>query len=142
MARAGNSFRGLRAFRRAEDGASTIEFVLWVPLVVMILLLIVDASMIFMTRSHALSVLQETNRLYSVGQFTGDTVADRLDEAEDYALARLTPFSSSATVVSTETDRVIRTEATLETSEIAQIGFLGAMIDTTMILVAQHRVEF
>lgn len=142
MARAGNSLRTLRAFRRSEDGASTIEFVLWVPLVIMILLLVVDASMLFMTRSHAMRVLQDTNRLYSVGQFTGATADERLEKAEDYALARLSPLSASATAVTTEVNRVVRTEATLETSEIANIGFLGSLIDTTMTVSAEHRVEF
>lgn len=142
MARAGNSLRMLRAFCRSEGGSSTIEFVLWVPLVVMILLLVVDASMLFMARSHAMSVLQDTNRLYSVGQFTGDTTADRLEKAQDYALARLTPLSASATAVTTDVNRVVRTEATLETSEIANIGFLGTLIDTTMTISAEHRVEY
>jgi len=142
MAIAGNSLRKLRAFRRSEGGSSTVEFVLWLPLVVMVLMLVVDASMLFMTRSHAISVLQDTNRLYSVGQFTGDTAEDRLEKAEDYALARLSPFSESATAVTTEVNRVVRTEATMETSEIANIGFLGTLIDVTMTISAEHRVEF
>jgi len=108
----------------------------------MVLMLVVDASMLFMTRSHAISVLQDTNRLYSVGQFTGDTAEDRLEKAEDYALARLSPFSESATAVTTEVNRVVRTEATMETSEIANIGFLGTLIDVTMTISAEHRVEF
>ncbi len=142
MAKAGSSLRNFRSFRSSEDGASTIEFVLWVPLVVMVLLLVVDASMLFMTRSHAIRILQDTNRLYSVGQFTGDTAEERLGKAEEYALARLSPLSASATAVTTEVNRVVRTDATLETSEIANIGFLGSLIDTTMAVSAEHRVEF
>ncbi len=131
----------IRAFLRDESGSSTIEFVLWLPIVLLILLLIVDASMLFMSRSHAIRVLQDTNRLYSVGQFTG-TPVERIAQAQTYALNRLRGLSPSATALTTETNRVVRTQATMETREIAQIGFLGVMIDTTMVVIAEHRVEF
>lgn len=132
---------GIKAFLRQEDGGSTIEFVLWLPIIIAILLLVVDSSMLFMSRSQAMRVLQDTNRLYSVGQFTG-TSAERIAAAQNYALSRLRGLSPSATVVTTETNRVVRTRATMETREIARVGFLGMMIDTTMAVSAEHRVEF
>lgn len=143
VVRAGGKYGKFKAFLRHEGGSATIEFVLWMPIVVLILLLIVDSSMLFMSRTHAIRVLQDTNRLYSVGQFTGETTAERLGKAQEYALARLRGLSPSATVTATETgNRVVRTQAALETREIAQIGFLGMMIDTTMVVTAEHRVEF
>jgi Flp pilus assembly protein TadG len=141
MGRADRKYGKIKEFLRQESGSSTIEFVLWMPIALMILLLIVDASMLFMSRSHAIRVLQDTNRLYSVGQFTGSP-AERITQAQTYALNRLRGLSPSATAVTTETNRVVRTQATMETREIAQIGFLGAVIDTTMVVVAEHRVEF
>ena len=131
----------IKAFFRQEEGGATIEFVLWLPIIFLILLLIVDSSMLFMSRSQAIRVLQDTNRLYSVGQFTG-TAAERIAAAQNYALARLRGLSPSATAVTTENNRVVRTRATMETREIAQIGFLGLMIDTTMVVAAEHRVEY
>lgn len=131
----------IKAFSRQETGGATIEFVLWLPIVIAILLLIVDSSMLFMSRTHAMRVLQDTNRLYSVGQFTG-TPAERIQKAQDYALARLTGLSPSATTTTVETNRVVRTQATMETREIAQIGFLGLMIDMTMVVTAEQKVEF
>lgn len=141
VGKADNKYGKIRAFLRQEGGSSTIEFVLWMPLVVLILLLIVDSSMLFMSRTHAIRVLQDTNRLYSVGQFTGSPV-ERITKAQTYALSRLQGLSPSATVTTAENQRVVRTRATLETAEIAQIGFLGLMIDTTMVVSAEHRVEF
>jgi Flp pilus assembly protein TadG len=138
---AGGKCVRIKAFCRQEGGSSTIEFVLWLPIVMAILLLIVDSSMLFMSRSHAIRVLQDTNRLYSVGQFTG-TPAERITKAQDYALSRLRGLSPSATATTTENNRVVRTQATMETREVAQIGFLGMMIDTTMVIAAEHRVEF
>lgn len=131
----------LRDFLRQEDGVSTIEFVLWLPIVMLILLLVVDSSMLFMSRSQAMRVLQDTNRLYSVGQFTG-TQSQRITKAQNYALDRLRGLSPSATATTTETNRVVRTSASMKTKEIAQIGFLGLMIDTTMVVTAEHRVEY
>lgn len=138
--RAGGKWSEIKAFSRQEGGSATIEFVLWLPIVVAILLLVVDSSMLFMSRSHAMRVLQDTNRLYSVGQFTGDT-DERIAKAQNYALSRLRGLSPSAAVTTTETGGVVRTRATMETREIAQIGFLGLMIDTEMVVAAEHRVE-
>jgi hypothetical protein len=85
-------------------------------------------------------VLQDTNRLYSVGQFTGEREV-RIAKAQNYALSRLRGLSPSATVTTTENEGVVRTRAIMETREIAQIGFLGMMIDTEMVVAAEHRVE-
>ena len=139
--RAGGKWSEIKAFLRQECGGATIEFVLWLPIVIAILLLVVDSSMLFMSRSHAMRVLQDTNRLYSVGQFTG-TPAERIAKAQNYALSRLRGLSPSAAVTTVETNRVVRTRATMETRENAQIGFLAMMIDTEMVVAAEHRVEF
>jgi Flp pilus assembly protein TadG len=145
---AGGKLSKLKAFLRQEGGSATIEFVLWLPIVMAILLLVVDSSMLFMSRSHAMRVLQDTNRLYSVGQFTSNQQdieaarAERLAKARDYALSRLRGLSPSATVTAAEVGNgVVRTTATMSTKEIAAIGFLGMMIDTTMVVSAEHRVE-
>lgn len=133
---------------RQESGSSSIEFVLWMPLVLAILLLVVDSSMLFMSRTHTIRVLQDTNRLYSVGQFTSNQQdidaarAERLGKARDYALSRLRGLSPSAIVTATEAENLVRTTASLRTKEIAAIGFLGMMIDTTMVVSAEHRVEY
>ena len=137
----GRKWSEIKAFPRQESGSSTIEFVLWLPIVIAILLLIVDSSMLFMSRTHAMRVLHDTNRLYSVGQFTG-TPAERIQKAQDYALVRLTGLSPSATTTTMELNRVVRTQATMETAEIAQIGFLGLMIDMTMVVTSEQKVEF
>lgn len=139
--RSGGKWSIIKTFFRQEGGSATIEFVLWLPIVLAILLLVVDSSMLFMSRSHAIRVLQDTNRLYSVGQFTG-TPAERIAKAQNYALTRLRGLSPSTVVTTTETNRVVRTRATMETREIAQIGFLGLMIDTEMVVAAEYRVEF
>lgn len=138
---AGGKCSEIKAFLRQEGGSATIEFVLWLPIVMAVLLLVVDSSMLFLSRSHAMRVLQDTNRLYSVGQFTG-TAAERVTKAQNYALSRLRGLSPSATATTTESNRVVRTSATMKTKEIAAIGFLGMMIDTTMVVSAEHRVEF
>jgi Flp pilus assembly protein TadG len=62
-----SSFRAtdLRSFRRDERGTATIEFVLWVPLLVALLLFATDVTLAFMRQSHIWQVSRETARIVS-----------------------------------------------------------------------------
>ena len=55
----------LRSFRRDERGSTTIEFVLWVPLLFALLLFATDVTLAFMRQSHAWQVSRETARIVS-----------------------------------------------------------------------------
>lgn len=55
----------LRSFRRDERGNTTIEFVLWVPLLVFLLLFATDVTLAFMRQSHVWQVSRETARIVS-----------------------------------------------------------------------------
>ena len=57
--------RGLRAFNQAEDGSATIEFVLWLPLLMTLVLVATDASVAFMRQSHMWQVSRDTARIVS-----------------------------------------------------------------------------
>jgi Flp pilus assembly protein TadG len=69
----------LRSFRRDERGNTTIEFVLWFPLLVFLLLFATDVTMAFMRQSHAWQVSRETARIVS---------RHGMDEATAEAFAR------------------------------------------------------
>ena len=70
-------------FLRDEKGAVTIEFVLWVPIFVGLLVLVTDASIIYLTHSEMWNVARDTTRRMTTEQIT--TTA----EARDYAAAHL-----------------------------------------------------
>ena len=71
------------AFLRDEKGAVTIEFVLWVPIFVSLLVFVTDASIIYLTHSEMWNVARDTTRRMTTRQITTPT------EARDFAAARL-----------------------------------------------------
>ncbi len=75
--------RSVFTFLRAEKGAVTIEFILWVPVFVGLLVFVTDASIIYLTHSEMWSVARDTTRRMTTGQFTTPA------QARDYAAARL-----------------------------------------------------
>lgn len=71
----------IRTFSSDTEGNSTMEFALWLPFMAMLLILTVDASLLFMTQSNYWSVSRDTARL--VARHAMDENA-----AEAYAVAR------------------------------------------------------
>jgi len=61
-----------------ESGATTVEFVLWVPVFMLILMLTVDVSLLFLRQSNLWQVARDTARQVSIGQLTAA-------EADTYA---------------------------------------------------------
>ncbi len=60
------------AFLGDEKGAVTIEFVLWVPIFVGLLVFVTDASIIYLTHSEMWSVARDTVRRMTTGEITSD----------------------------------------------------------------------
>ena len=87
------------AFLRDEKGAVTIEFVLWVPIFVGLLVFVTDASIIYLTHSEMWSVARDTARRMSTGEITNRA------QARDYAAAHL--FLGSRTYVIDPSDPVL-----------------------------------
>ena len=78
-----NQMRSGCTFLGDEKGAVTIEFVLWVPIFVGLLVFVTDASIIYLTHSEMWSVARDTVRRMTTGQITTSA------EAQDYAAAHL-----------------------------------------------------
>ena len=75
--------RSVVTFIRAEKGAVTGEFILWVPIFVGLLVFVTDASIIYLTHSEMWNVARDTTRRMTTGQFTTPA------QARDYAAAHL-----------------------------------------------------
>lgn len=80
--------RGFSVFLDDERGSETIQFVLFVPLFVFLLVIVADASFLFLSYSEISNVARDTARRMAAGQFTSD------QEAVDYAVAHLTMFEA------------------------------------------------
>ena len=87
--------RLLKHFARDTSGNATVEFVIWLPMVLLAFGLTVDVSMIFHSQSQVLRIVQDANRNASIGRLR--TAA----EAESYIETRLQKASSGADAVGT-----------------------------------------
>ena len=80
-----------------EDGAASIETVILMPLFLVVLAAIVDATMIFYGQAQVLRVVQDANRSLSIGRMTS------VAEAEDFVATALADMGP-ALVVSSAVD--------------------------------------
>lgn len=75
--------RSLILFLHDQKGAVTIEFTLFVPLFVMLMVFFADASIIYLTHSEMYNVARDTARRMSTEQLTTEA------EVETYAAKHL-----------------------------------------------------
>lgn len=76
------SMRSLDSFRRDETGSATIEFVLWVPIIVAVLTIVIDATTVYITHSEMWNVARDTARQIVSGTITSEAQAiQHVDES-------------------------------------------------------------
>lgn len=85
---------GLRTFKGDENGAVTIEFVLWLPLLMSLFLIATDATVAFMRQSQMWQVSRDTARIVSRYGMTESA-------AETYAIQNAA-FGSTTPAVNVE----------------------------------------
>lgn len=107
-------------FLRNEDGSSTIEVVLWLPVVLALLFFTIDVSMIYHSKAEISKIAHDTNRGIAVGRF-----ANAL-EAETYAMSRLSPISSNATVAVLADTNNVSTAVQVPSRDIALMRSVSA----------------
>ena len=71
----------LRGFLRDDRGTATIEFVLWVPVVVFVLLAVVDATVLYLHHTEMWNVSRDVARRISVGEITESEAVDAIKES-------------------------------------------------------------
>lgn len=125
----------LARFRR-EDGAVTVEAVLWIPFFVMCLTLLADAALMFYGQARALKVVQDANRALSVGTFTD------YEETKTYIKTSLAQMSPNAEVQTVSDDGIITTVVKMPVNDLVAIGFFTSLTKFDMHVVAQMVKEF
>jgi Flp pilus assembly protein TadG len=83
--------RALSFYRRDEQAAVTVEFVLWLPVFIIILFLIVEVSLLFLTQSSMWNVARDTARRIATHEFDQT-------EAEAHATSAMTFGGHSYTI--------------------------------------------
>ena len=128
--------RPLNRFRSNEDGAATIEAVLWLPFFFMLFGALADVSMVFLNQSRLLRIVQDANRTMSIGRFTTTT------QTQDYVVSRAQGFSQHASALTTvSADGIITTTATVPMAELDLFGVAGIFRNGKMRVQADHLME-
>ncbi len=60
----------LKPFLHDEKGSATIEFILWIPVIVALLVLVIDATTIYITHTEMWNVARDTARRMAKGDLT------------------------------------------------------------------------
>ncbi|MCY1127263.1 pilus assembly protein [Frigidibacter sp. RF13] len=127
--------RARREFERDEEGAVTIEALLWMPMFFYVLALSVDVSMIFHAYSRVIRVVEDVNRGLSIGRIT--TVSEGESKIAS-SLGDYTGVKSKITIV----DNVIVSDVSVPVSSLVVLGAIKPMLGKSIEVKTQQYVEF
>lgn len=130
-----NPLGKLFRFARNEDGAATIEAVLWLPFYLMLFGLLADVSMVFHGQSKLLRIVQDANRNMSIGRLT--TTAEVVDFVQTRAGVFATPTNVSNDVVA----GLITTSITVPMHDLDLFGVAGVFRSAEMTVRSEHLME-
>ena len=129
-----------RRFRNDETGSVTVEAVIWFPLFVVFLMMLADASMIFMNQARILRIVQDGTRRFATGSLVS------CDALEAWLVSRIAPISPG---VGAECDKaadfdssmVYVSSVTMPSGELDLSGVTGTFANLTIRLESQHFME-
>jgi Flp pilus assembly protein TadG len=126
--------RERNSFLSEEDGAATIEAVLWLPVFFFIVGFATDVTMIFHAHSRVLRVVQDVNRAVSVGRI------DTIDEAKQKMLDMLPGYANATSKMQIE-DGVIMSIVTVPTASIMPLGVAKALVGHMIVVRTEQYAE-
>ncbi|MFZ5962147.1 TadE/TadG family type IV pilus assembly protein [Thalassococcus sp. BH17M4-6] len=129
-------FKRTRCFCRDEDGAQTIEAVIWLPVFVMFIVLIIDVSSVFNRQSEMLRIVQDANRSFATGRLSSS------DAAEAFVQTALGSLAASTTVTTTLIDGIISTRLTIPATALMPINSIPIFRDKDVVVANQQLAEF
>lgn len=128
--------RHLRRFVAREEGSSTIEAVLWLPVFIGAFCLMADAAFIFNGQTIAMRTVQDANRNMSIGRL--QTTAEVEAEVEDN-LATLSPHvAAQSSIVA----GAVVTKVTIPSSDLVATGWLNRLMDINLVIRSEHLIEY
>ena len=127
-----------RPFRRfaKEDGAVSVEAVLWLPFFVFLVTMLADVALVFHGQARALEVAQNVNRSYSVGDIAS------LADAKTEITTQLASMSPNAEAFVNYDQGLITTIVVVPTSDLDAVGLLTSLASVDMKVVSQMVKEY
>jgi len=136
--RVDSALRGLRRhlsrFVREENGTSTIEFVFMVPLFVALVLLVTDASLLFLRHSTLMNISRDTARVVSRYAMTPA-------DAKIYAETAATTGKSGATAQVTVAGGFVTVVLSSDAASAAPFGIISFALGDTISVTAISTME-
>ncbi len=123
----------IRRFLKNERGSSTIEFVLWIPLFALMLMITSDASFVYLTSTRMENVARDAARRVSMGQISTDNIGS-------FVLSELTdgPYTVDASC-STSDYACVRIQRPV--SSIVAFDVLAPLLDKSVRAETKMRLE-
>lgn len=128
----------LRSFGRSERGVITVEFVIWMPVFLVILAFIADACALYLIQADMWNVARDTARRMTTGQL------GTAQEAHDYAAAQLMYPNKPYTITATPgvPDDVVQITIPITNASIfGVLAIYGSFSDATMTAKVTMRAE-
>ncbi len=119
-----------KRLHREEDGGSTIEFLLWMPLMIGMLTLTTDATLLMHKQQNLYNASRDASRQVALGQKTES-------EAAEILAARFSNYTVSVDVA--QSGGFVTTSVSLPFSEFANVS--GLFIDGSLAASATMWVE-
>ena len=110
---------GLRRFRNADSGAVTVEFVIWVPVFILILAITVDATILFKTQANMWTVARDVGRQMSTGLYNNT-------QALTYANSQLESWGIPGTANVAQTNDNVTVTVSVPVTSVVPFNIVGA----------------
>jgi Flp pilus assembly protein TadG len=126
--------RHIRRFAHEENGTSTIEFVFMVPLFVALVLLVTDASLLFLRHSTLMNISRDTARVVSRHAMSPA-------DAQIYAANAATTGKSGATAQVTIANGFVTVVLSSDAASAAPFGIISFALGDTISVTAISTME-
>jgi len=126
--------RMIHAYNKDTEGTVSIEFVLWLPVFLLFILVTADLSLVFTRQSNQWSISHETARILSRH---GMTAADAQDYVENQA--RFSGYTPKVEIEVTDSDVTVIIIA--KAQKMAPFGTLGFALGNTITTKVKQTLE-
>jgi len=118
-----------------ESGSSTVEFVIWLPVLIGLFALMVDVTLMFHGKTQVTRVVQDGTRAYAVGRLTNT------DDVETFIEAAIAPLAPNASATTQSSGGIVTTTVRMPARDLLMFGSFTAFTDLTMAVSSQHLLE-
>lgn len=126
----------LTCFLRADTGSATVEFTLWVPAFLGILLLGADAATAFTRQSNFWRVSHETARIVSRHALDAEAGADFARDR-----LRIGNYVPEVVVMIDDETQIVTVSVTADTEQMAPFGILAFALGERVIFTVSQALE-